>query len=224
MIPEDSLNIWAQTKESLYPLYFRRVAGLEGEMDCLAQAAEIYAPHFQPRDRIMDAAGGSGYFYWSLKKRGLLGDYHLLDQTRDFLTMAKESLGGELADSRIIHRTIQEMPGRYEAVFCLNALFCLPDYRQGLKRLLKAAGRIIIIRSTFAEATLIRYETDQYLDRPARNLKSYFNIWPLAEVADFIRAFGFSVSCPPDRRTRDQTEISAGKAFPWCWLVGLRNG
>ena len=223
MIPDDDLNIWLQTRDSLYPLYARRAIGGETEMDCQAQAAEIYAPYFSPGDRILDAAGGSGYFYWSLKKRALLGDYHLLDYNRDFLDMGREALSEELDSSKFIHASIQELSGEYEAVFCLNALFCLPDYRQGLERLLKAAVKIIIIRTTLAESRLIRYETDKFLDKTARGLKSYFNIWPLAEMADFMHSHGFSVESPVDRRTGDKPEISAGKEFPWRWLVGIKT-
>jgi len=223
MIPDPTLNIWVHTKNSLYPLYQERAKGLYPEMDCHAQAAELYSPHHQPGDRILDAGGGSGYFYWSLKKRDLLGRYYLLDQTADFVEMGRKALAPELPPERFLVTSIQEAPGQYEIVFCLNALFCLPDYRQGLERLLEAASRMIIIRTTLAQKTIIRYETDDYLDPGAESLKSYFNIWPLAEVEAFIQAYGFSTYSPVDRRTNDQPEISAGKPFPWRWLVGLRH-
>lgn len=222
MIPEPELNIWAQTRQSLYLLYARRAQGLEPELDCHAQAAEIYAPHFQPSDRILDAGGGSGYFYWSLARRGLLGQYHLLDQTEAFLKIAREALGEHLPPERFIFSSIQESPGNYEVTFCLNCLFCLPDYRQGLERLLLATRRLFILRSTLAEKNIIRYETDAYLDPPGRHLKAYFNIWSLEEVAAFIRQYGFETSTVVDRRSGDQPEISAGKIFPWRWLIGRR--
>jgi len=223
MIPDPSVNIWTHTKNSLYQLYEQRAAGLAPEMDCHAQAAEIYAAYRRADDRILDAGGGSGYFYWSLTRRGLLGRYHLLDQTADFVEMARRALAGELPPASFIRASIQETPGRYAAVFCLNALFCLPDYRQGLERLLKAAERVIILRSTFGEHNEIRYETDAYLDPGAENLKSYFNIWSMAEVAAFMESHGFAVHSVVDRRTGDRAEISAGKPFPWRWLVGVRT-
>ena len=215
------MNIWAYTKDSLYPLYEKRAAGLCPEMDCHAQAAEIYAPHRNPGDLILDAGGGSGYFYWSLQRRGLLGDYYLLDQTVDFLTMGRRALAAELPPERFILSSIQETPGSYDVTFCLNALFCLPDYRQGLERLLLATRKMIILRTALAGETVIRYETDDYLDADAKNMKSYFNIWPLAEVAAFMRGYGFEVFTETDRRTGDQPEISAGKLFPWRWLAGV---
>ena len=224
MIPDPAVNIWTHTKNSLYPLYEERARGSAPEMDCHAQAAEIYAAYQQPGDRLLDAGGGSGYFYWSLKRRGLLGRYHLLDQTADFVAMARRALGAELPPESFIWSSIQETPGRYAAVFCLNALFCLPDYRQGLERLLLAAERVVIIRSTFAERQEIRYETDAYLDPGAGRLKSYFNIWSMAEVTAFMESYGFAVHTVVDRRTNDQPEISAGKPFPWRWLVGVRPG
>lgn len=223
MIPDPAVNIWAWTKNSLYELYRSRAAGRSTEMDCLAQAAEIYRPYHQNADRILDAGGGSGYFYWSLKNRGLLGKYHLLDQTAGFVDMSRENLGTELPPDRFMVSSIQETPGEYDIVFCLNTLFCLPDYRQGLERLLKASARMIILRTTLAEITAVRYETDDYLDPGAENLKSYFNIWPLAEVEEFIKSCGFTTTTPVDERTKDQPEISAGKLFPWRWIVGWRE-
>lgn len=224
MIPDPAVNIWTHTKNSLYPLYEQRARGLAPEMDCHAQAAEIYADHRRADDRILDAGGGSGGLYWSLKRRGLLGRYYLLDQTADFVDMARRALSGELPPERFIPASIQETPGRYEAVFCLNALFCLPDYRQGLERLLSAAEKLIVLRSAFGERNEIRYETDAYLDVGAEGLKSYFNIWSLAEVTAFMESYGFAVHTVADRRTGDVPEISAGKVFPWRWLVGTRTG
>ncbi len=223
MIPDPAVNIWAHTKNSLYPLYRERAAGRAPELDCHAQAVEIYAPYFKPGDRILDAGGGSGYLYWSLKKRNLLGRYSLLDQTADFVEMGRRALAGEKPAEEFIHASIQESPpGPWQATFCLNALFALPDYRQGLERLLSVTERLFVLRTTLAETAHIRYETDPYLDPGAESLKSYFNIWPLAEVAAFIEAHGFVVSTPVDRRTGDRPEISAGKVFPWRWLVAPR--
>ncbi|MDL2260511.1 class I SAM-dependent methyltransferase [Deltaproteobacteria bacterium OttesenSCG-928-K17] len=222
MIPDPASNIWVQTKESLYALYEKRAAGDSQEMDCHAQAAELYAPHFKAGDKILDAGGGSGCFFWSLKKRGLLGHYYLLDYTSDFVDMGKRHLAAEKGAAGFYHQSIQQAPGRYEAVFCLNALFCLPDWRQGLERLFTATEKIIVVRSTFAQREEIRFETDAYLDPEAKNLKSYFNIWPLETITAFMESFGFKVFSPIDARTNDKPEISAGKIFPWRWLVGLR--
>lgn len=191
-------------------------------MDCHSQAAEIYAPHHQPHHRLLDAGGGSGYFYHALKRRGLAGQYYLLDQTDDFVDMGQAALGWELPPERFIRVCLEETPGQYDAVFCLNTLFALPDYRQGLERLLLATKKIIIIRSTFGPQNEIRYETDDYLDPGAQNLRSYFNIWPLDDVAKFMESYNFKVSTVVDSRTGDRPEISAGKSFPWRWLIGLK--
>jgi hypothetical protein len=223
MIPDDRVNIWRHTKNSLYPLYEKRARGEAPEMDCHAQAAEIYAPHHRPTDRSLDAGGGSGYFFHSLERRGLLGRYHLLDQTADFLAIGRRALGAKLPPERFLHAALEETPGEYEAVFCLNTLFALPDYRQGLERLLLASRRILVLRTALGETTQIRYETDDYLDPGAEHLKSYFNIWPLQEVAGFMESYGFTVSSPVDRRTGDRPEISAGKVFPWRWLAAVKN-
>ena len=221
MIPDSAVNIWQHTKESLYPLYDKRAAGQMAEMDCHAQAAEIYAPFHQKSDSILDAGCGSGYFYHSLAQRNLLGCYYALDYTLDFLEMGKKHL--PLPPERFMHQSLEETPGQYDIVFCLNTLFCLPDFRQGLERLLLASKKLIIIRSTFADQAMIRYENDDYLDDDAKNLKSYFNIFALSEVRSFMEGYGFKISSPQDLRCQGQAEISAGKIFPWQWLVGLKR-
>lgn len=223
MISDNSVNIWFHTKNSLYPLYRQRVCEQTPEMDCHLQAAQIYAPHYQPSDRILDAAGGSGYFYHSLARRKLLGDYYLLDQTEDFVQMGLNALNRELPSDNFIHGSLAEVSGEYEVIFCINALFCLPDYRQSLENLLQRGPKIFILRTTLGTTTQIRYQKDEYLDPSAKNLKSYFNIWNKTEVADFIKQQGFEVSQVKDKRCGDLGEMSAGKFFPWTWLVCLKK-
>lgn len=224
MIPDDAVNIWAHTKESLYPLYHKRAEGLAEELDCHRQAAEIYAPYHKPGDEILDAGAGSGYFYWSLKRRGLLGNYWALDCTRDFLDIGRAALSEELPQDRFLHKSLEEAPGEYDITFCLNTLFALPDYRQALDRLLSRTGRLFILRTTLSFYEYIRYETDDYLDPGAAGkMKAYFNIWKLGEVSDFITGCGFEVTPVVDQRTLDRVEFSAGKPFPWRWLTAVRK-
>lgn len=223
MIPNPTLNIWARTRDSLYGLYEKRAANAAPELDCHVQAADIYTRFHQEGDTVLDAGGGSGYFYWSLKRRDLSIHYHLLDYTADFLDIGRRALSAEKPRPAFIHNSIQQASGSYKAVFCLNTLFCLPDYRQGLEALLNATEKMILIRTPLSEENLIRYETDKYLDPGAENLKSYFNIWRIEEVNAFVRDCGFTVSNPVDLRTMDQGEMSAGKLFPWRWLLGVKN-
>ena len=222
MIGTPELNIWYHTKNSLYPLYEQRAKGLVGELDCHGQAAQIYAPHHLGSDRILDAGGGSGYFYHSLAQRRLLGSYHLLDQNQDFVNIGRKYLPANLPQEAFIHGSLEEISGSFEAVFCLNTLFALPDYRQALERLLVACCKVIVLRTTLSDKTEIRYETDDYLDPTGYGLKSYFNIWSIAEVSQFMAGYGFEVEEVTDLRTGGSGEISAGKHFPWRWLVATR--
>ena len=110
-------------------------------------------------------------------------------------------------------------------MLCINTLFCLPDYRQGLERLAEATAEVLILRTTLDRGTRIRYETDDYLDpgyAGPGGLRSYFNIWDMEEVMAFLEDLGFQVRHVVDERTGDQPEISAGKAFPWKFLVARR--
>ena len=223
MIPSPPLNIWAHTRNSLFHLYQRRAAGEAEELVCHAQAAEIYAPFYHYGQTGLDAGGGSGHFDWSLIRRHLEVHYNHRDYTVDYLKIAAKALASEKTPPTFIYNSIQQVSGCYQVVFCLNALFCLPDYRQGLEALLKAAENLIILRTTLADQGLIRFENDRYLDPGAENLKSYFNIWPIGEINNFVRDHGFQVSNPVDRRTGDVGEISAGKYFPWRWVVGIKK-
>jgi 2-polyprenyl-3-methyl-5-hydroxy-6-metoxy-1,4-benzoquinol methylase len=221
MIPHPEYNIWEHTRQSLFDLYAERARNERDEMTCHKQAAELLAPHATPNMTVLDAGCGSGYFYWSFADRGLPVEYHGIDYTESFIDIGRRNLPRPAAD-RLRHLAIEDLTDRYDAVFCINTLFCLPDYRQGLERLCQAARRFLILRTTLDHETRIRYETDQYLDPGYRNLKSYFNIWNIDEVMDFIREYGFDPLPVTDQRTGDRPEISAGKVFPYKVLFCRR--
>jgi ubiquinone/menaquinone biosynthesis C-methylase UbiE len=191
-------------------------------MTCLKQAAELLKPHYQPGMTVLDAGCGSGYFYWSLVNQGLEVEYYGLDYTASFIEIGRQHLT-KVPPERLMVGSIEDLEGSYDAVFCINTLFCLPDYRQGLERLCQAARRILVLRTTLDRETVIRYETDEYLDQGYRHLKSYFNIWNMEEVMSYIRDLGFLPVHVTDERTGDEPEISAGKIFPYKFLFCERK-
>ena len=222
MIPDPAFNIWEHTRESLFDLYAQRARGEATEMTCHKQAAELLAPHYFPGMTVLDAGCGSGYFYWSLARRGLEVEYYGLDFTAGFIEIGRQNLTA-VPPEHLITGSIEDLEGDYDAVFCVNTLFCLPDYRQGLERLCRATRKILVLRTTLADETVIRYETDDYLDKGFRHLKSYFNIWNMKEVIAYIEDQGFTVAHVRDERTGDEPEISAGKLFPYKFLTALRR-
>ncbi|MEW6263504.1 MAG: class I SAM-dependent methyltransferase [Thermodesulfobacteriota bacterium] len=228
MIPDPKFNIWEHTRETLFDLYARRARRELPEMTCHRQAVEIFLSDYRPGFEVLDAGCATGYLYWSFFHRRLEVQYHGLDYTRSFIEIGRQCLPPELVPpKRLEWGAMEDLSGSYDAVFCINTLHCLPDYHQGLERLAQAARSLLIVRTALDDRALIRYETDDYLDEGFRGpggLRSYFNIWAIDEVIAFIAGLGFSVTRVRDERTGDQPELSAGKVFPWKFLVCRRNG
>lgn len=227
MIPHPDFNIWEHTRETLFEMYAGRARNELPEMTCHKQAALLLAPHLQKAMSILDAGCGSGYLFWSFYNRGLEVEYYGLDYTASFIEIGRQNIPSEvLPPERLQVGSIENIEARFDAVFCINTLFCLPDYRQGLERLAASARRFLILRTALGEETVIRYETDDYLDEGFRGpggLRSYFNIWARDEVMDFITDLGFEVSPVVDEWTGNEPEISAGKVFPWRFLFCRRR-
>ena len=226
MIPNPKFNIWEHTRETLFDLYAKRARNELQEMTCHKQAAELLAPHVRPDMTVLDAGCGSGYFFWSFHSRNLPVEYHGLDYTESFIRLGRDNIPPYLLPpERLQTGSIEDLDRKFDAVMCINTLFCLPNYHQGLERMTQAAREFFVLRTTLAEEPQIRYETDDYLDAGFRGkdgLRSYFNIFSLTEVIDFIQDQGFEVRLEVDERTLDEPEISAGKIFPYRVLFCRR--
>jgi SAM-dependent methyltransferase len=227
MIPNPAYNIWEHTRESLFDLYARRARHELPEMTCHKQAVELLAPHIRPGMTILDAGCGSGYTFWSFHDRKIEVRYYGLDYTASFIDIGRANIPHHLLPPENLQvGAIEDLTRTYDAVLCINTLFCLPDYRQGLERLAMAARRFLIIRTTLDHETTIRYETDDFLDEGYQGpggLRAYFNIWSMAEVSSYLEDLGFTVRHVTDEYTNDQPEISAGKIFPYRVLFCRRR-
>jgi len=227
MIPDPKFNIWEHTRETLFDLYVRRARKELPEMTCHKQAVELLSPYAWPGLKVLDAGCGSGYLLWSFLDRGLEVEYYGIDYTASFIEIGRENIPGQVLDpARLRVLAIEDLDEEYDAVFCINTLSCLPNYHQGLERLAEAARHFLILRTALAEKTLIRYETDDYLDEGYRGpggLRAYFNIWAMDEIFQFLEDRGFEVKHVVDERTGDRPEISGGKIFPWRFLFARRH-
>ena len=227
MIPNPAYNIWEHTRESLFDLYAQRARNELPEMTCHKQAVELLARYVFPGMTVLDAGCGSGYTFWSFQARNLDVRYYGLDYTKSFIEIGRSNIPHHLLPPENLQvGAIEDLTETYDAVFCINTLFCLPDYRQGLERLAMAARDFLIIRTTLDQETIIRYETDDYLDKGYQGpggLRAYFNIWSMDEVRSFLEELGFIVQHVTDERTNDQPEISAGKTFPYKFLFCRRR-
>ena len=222
MIPNPELNIWEHSA-TVRELYARRARG-EDEMDAAAQAAEILAPYLKPGMTLLDAGCGSGYYYWSFKRRGLDIEYYGLDYSPTLIEIGRENLAAEGLDpARLQAMAIEDIGEHYDAVICFNTLSWCPDFRQPLDRLGRAAKKVILIRTNLGRESIYRWETDGYLDEGYNHLKAYWNQYSEAEVTAFLEDLGFAVTPIVDRRTGGEMELVVGKPYYWKLLLGLRR-
>lgn len=222
MIPDPELNIWEHSA-TVRALYSKRARG-EEEMDAAAQAAQILAPYLSPGQTLLDAGCGSGYYYWSFKRRGLKVDYYGLDYSPTLIDIGRRYLpSAGLDPGRLQVGAIEDLNGTYDAVICFNTLSFCPDFRLPLDRLCRAANRYILLRTNLGEKTVYRWEIDGYLDQGYNNLKAYWNMYAEAEVTAFMEDMGFIVSPIVDRRTGGAMELVVGKPYYWKLLFGQRR-
>ncbi|MDR1309739.1 MAG: class I SAM-dependent methyltransferase, partial [Deltaproteobacteria bacterium] len=91
MIPPPALNIWEHSRQ-LRELCRRRAMGLEPEMDCAAQGAELLS-HFVDRRgmRLLDVGCGGGHLVHSLTRIGIELDYYGLDFSPAMVGLARKA-------------------------------------------------------------------------------------------------------------------------------------
>jgi cyclopropane fatty-acyl-phospholipid synthase-like methyltransferase len=225
-IPHPEYNVWEHFRESLFPLYAQRARGETSELTCHAQCVEVIGPYLKPGMTLMDVGCGAGDFAWSFHRRGLEIEYHGIDFTQSYIDLGRANLPPEvLPPGRLQLGAASDLTGQYDAVVCINTMQCFPDFREPVERMCRAARRVVYLRTSLDEHEQIRYEKDDYVDEGYKDwLRSYFNIFAVADVSAFMESEGFQVSRIVDERTRDGVEMSAGKPFPWKVLLGVRRG
>ena len=191
-------------------------------MTCAAQAAELLAPLTEPGDSVLDAGCGGGYFYHSLKKRGLNLDYWGVDAAPSLLAIGRREMPKHGLDpARLVDMRIEDLDGECDHVVCINVLSNLDNYHRPLERLLKTARKSLLIRESLAASASYQYVKDQYLD-PGVDLKVHVNTYCENEVENFIRSHGFNVVPVVDRRTNGKPEMVIGYPHHWKFLVATR--
>lgn len=227
MIPNPELNIWEHS-QNVRRLYAQRAHG-HGEMDAAAQAAELLSPAIKAwpgpwPPRLLDAGCGSGYLYHSFKKRALEVDYHGLDYSPSLVAIGQSILPAHgLAAEKLRLGAIEDLRGEFfDLAVLLNTLSFCPDFRQILHQLVETGAKVLLIRDNFGSETVIRWETDGYLDEGYNHLKAYWNQWSLREVTEFLAGCGFVCENFIDRRTRGEMEMVVNKPYYWGWLRASR--
>ncbi len=214
-------SIWEHSRHVL-ELYTKRCRLEVEEMTCAAQAAELLAGRVRPGEDLLDVGCGSGYFYHSLKKRGIPAEYYGIDASRSLIEIGREALPAHGLDpDRLRVIRIEDLDGEVDHIVCMNVLSNLDNYPRPLERMLSCARRTVILRESLAEVADYRYVVDEYLD-PGVRLRVHVNVYPLEEVIAFIQSFGFSAQLLEDRRTGGTPEMVIGYPHHWKFLVATR--
>lgn len=215
-------NIWEHST-TVKELYARRCRLEAEEMTCHAQAAELLAPGIRQGDTLLDAGCGSGYFYHSLKKRGLAVEYFGIDATRALIEIGRKIMPAYgLPADRLMTLRIEDLDGDADHVVCINVLSNIDNFYRPLERLLKVARKTIILRESCGEQSEYAYVTDRFLDKGV-DLKVHVNTYSLEVVTGFIESCGYSVKVVKDRRAGDGPEMVIGYPHYWKFLVCTRT-
>ena len=215
-------NIWEHSA-SVRDLYARRCRLEAEEMTCHAQAAALLAPHVTAGDTVLDAGCGSGYFYHSLRRRGIPGEYIGVDATECLVEIGRQYLPVHGLPAERLHvLRIEDLAGSVDHAVCINVLSNIDNYHRPLERLLRMARKSIIVRESCHEIGDYQYVKDQFLDEGI-DLKVHVNTYKTSELIGFMESYDFDVSVVPDERAAGGPEIVIGYPHYWTFLVGVRR-
>jgi SAM-dependent methyltransferase len=207
----------------LRELYARRSRGDAEEMTCAAQAAELLRPNVRPGDAVLDVGCGTGWFYHSLRRRGIPAEYHGIDASPVPIEIGRGHLPAHgLPPERLRVLRIEDMTGEVDHTVCLNVLSNVDNFHRPLERILRCTRRTAVLRESVADAPSYRYVPDRWLD-PGAELKVHVNTYPLCEWLAFIDAEGFDVEVVTDQRTLGEPELVIGHPHHWKFFVARRS-
>jgi SAM-dependent methyltransferase len=215
--------IWEHSA-AVRELYERRCRRAEPEMTAHAQAVDLLAPRIRAGDTLLDAGCGSGYFWHSLRDRGLAVDYFGVDAAPSLIDIGRRTLSAfGLAAERLRVLRLEDLDGEVDHVVCINVLSNIDNYHRPLERLLKMARRTLVLRESMKQGSEYHYVADRFLD-PGVELNVHVNHYDRDEVCDFVSSYGFRVELITDRRTEGKPEDVIGYPHYWTFLVADRLG
>jgi len=210
--------IWEHSSR-VKDLYARRCRLEEPEMTCAAQAAELLAPYVTPGDTLLDVGCGSGYFFHSLQKRGILVEYFGIDAAPSLIDIGRKYLSEYgLPPEQLQVMRIEDLDGAADHVLCMNVLSNIDNYHRPLERMLNVARKTVILRESCKDEAEYVYVRDKYLDEGC-DLKVYVNAYYTREFMEFIESYGFKVRYVEDRHTRGKPEMVIDHPHYWKFFV-----
>jgi ubiquinone/menaquinone biosynthesis C-methylase UbiE len=215
-------NIWEHSR-TVRDLYARRCRLEAEEMTCAAQAAELLVPRVAPGDLLLDVGCGSGYFFHSLKSRGIDVQYFGIDAAPSLIAIGREHMPAHgLPPDRLVAMRIEDLTGEVDHTVCMNVLSNIDNYQRPLERLLKITRKTLVLRESLKTGASYRYVKDEFLD-PGCDLKVYVNAYDLEETCDFIRSYGFEPNVVVDRRSNGEPELVIGYPHYWTFVIAARS-
>jgi len=214
-------SIWEHS-QTVTDLYRKRAADRVEEMTCAAQAADLLKPVIHQGESLLDVGCGSGHFFHSLRKKNIPVDYYGIDASEKFIRIGQQELKAfALSPERLKVLRLEDLNATMDHVVCLNVLSNLDNYPRYLERILLTAQKTVLIRESLKEQGEYKYVRDNYLDKGV-DLKVHVNAYPVEEVKEFIRAYGFSVTEIVDKRTGGQEENVIDYPHYWKFLMATK--
>jgi 2-polyprenyl-3-methyl-5-hydroxy-6-metoxy-1,4-benzoquinol methylase len=215
-------NIWEHSS-IVRDLYRQRARDEVEEMTCAGQAAELLLHMVAPGDSLLDVGCGSGYFYHSLRKRGIPAEYFGIDATQSLIEIGQKELPRfGLPQARLATIQLEDLSGTVDHVICINVLSNIDNFHKPLERLLRVARKSVVLRESIADTASYTYVRDRFLDAGV-NLGVYVNTYARREITEFILDRGFAVREEVDRRSKGQPEMVIGFPHHWTFLVATKN-
>ena len=215
-------NIWEHSATVL-ELYTRRARGEAEEMTCSAQAAKLLSDYARPGQTVLDVGCGTGYFYHSLRLRGIPVEYYGIDATARFIQIGRAELSRHgLSEDRLRVGRIEDMGGSVDHVVCMNVLSNLDNFYRPLERMLNMARRSVILRESIKDGADYRYVVDAFLDGE-KPLRVHVNAYDRAELRRFGDELGFDAQEVLDERTQGRPENVIGYPHYWTFMVFHRR-
>lgn len=214
-------DIWGHSA-TVSDLYRQRCLKQVEEMTAHAQAAELLNSLISPRDTLLDVGCGAGYFFHSLKARGLDVEYWGIDSSARLIGIGQEALPQfGLPGDRLNTLRIEDADGRFDHVVCINVLSNIDNYHRPLERMLKMARKSVILRESLKDGSEYSYVRDRFLDAGVE-LNVHVNHYDVGEVSRFISGYGCAVEQIVDRRTGGEPELVIGYPHYWTFLVATK--
>lgn len=214
---------------TLYPkLCIDRATGNAPEMDSVNQLCNILEEKGLTGCSLLDVGCASGQIWKSTKKLNI--DYYGIDAFQRSIQLGKLILGEQgLCKSRLRNISIFNIniEERFDVVVNLFDFRYAPQFDKLLEIMARVTDKYLIIRApSFGKEPIKNYIPDILLEEDYQTIKSFFNIYSINEIEDFLAFEGFKVSWVKDNRQKNKfnskPEVVGGIEFLYIFLVAER--